>query len=112
MGRIPEEKTKRRRNSGMVDRMAISNVIVIDADTPEAVEEVESLLPDALEVPCHATPRGGRHYFFQYREEIKSTSKNGIHQFEIHSDGTLAIIPPGQTSDGRKYEWIGERGVE
>ena len=91
---------------------AISNLIVIDTDTPMAVEEVESLLPDALEVPCHTTPRGGRHYFFQYREGVKSTNKNGIHQFEIHSDGTLAIIPPGQISDGRKYQWIGGRGFE
>ena len=89
----------------------ISNLIVIDADTPQAIEEVEALLPDALEVPCHTTPRQGRHYLFRYREGIKNTGKNGIHQFEVHSDGTLAIIPPGQIFDGRKYEWIGGHDI-
>jgi len=43
----------------------LSNLTVVDCDTPQAIQEVEGLLPEGMELPIVTTPRG-RHYYFRY----------------------------------------------
>ena len=68
----------------------ISDLTVIDCDTPEAVELIESLLPEGLECPVAQTPRGGRHYFFKYCPEL--TSVNRVREaIDVKSEGGYVI---------------------
>lgn len=38
----------------------LSDLTVIDCDTPQAIQEVETLLPEEMELPIVHTPGGGR----------------------------------------------------
>lgn len=83
----------------------VSNLISIDADTPEAVEKMEELLPDSLLVPTVQTPRGGRHYDFQYSDGIRNSNNGLLH---TRGEGGYIIVPPSCRSDGKAYTWACE----
>jgi len=82
-----------------------SNIISIDADTPEAIEKMEGFLPDSLIVPTVQTPRGGRHYDFQYTSGIRNSNNGLLH---TRGEGGFIIVPPSCRSDGVPYVWICE----
>lgn len=83
----------------------ISNLISLDADTPEAVEKMEELLPDSLLVPTVQTPRGGRHYDFQYSNGVRNSNNGLLH---TRGEGGFIIVPPSCRSDGKAYTWTVE----
>ena len=90
----------------------LSNLTVVDADTPEAIKLIESLLPEQYEVPTVQTPRGGRHYYFQHAPQLRS--KNGtLPHVDVKSEGGFILLPPSKTiatSDGKcatgQYSWL------
>lgn len=82
---------------------AVSGIMSIDVDAEEGDRIFQAMLPDGLTTLCCRTPRGGKHYIFQYRPGIRSAN-NG--NFEILSDGRIVILPPSMLSDRRKYVWI------
>lgn len=83
----------------------ISNLLVVDCDSQEAIEEIEKNLPDNLEIPVSQTPRGGRHYYFQHVEGLPN--KAGIlEKIDIRTKGGFIIAPPSENGNGKKYEWI------
>jgi len=82
----------------------ISGIIGIDTDSAEADQEFQELLPENITVPVNRSPRGGKHYVFQYQDGIQNSSKP--HSFEVKSDGSILIFPPSKIPDGRKYEWL------
>jgi hypothetical protein len=76
---------------------------VVDCDTPEAIQEVETLLPDRMELPIVTTPRGGQHYYFQYCPELRS--RNRAHDgIDVKSEGGYVLAPPSKTEKGN-YLW-------
>lgn len=84
----------------------LSNLTVIDADSKEAIEEIESCLSEIIEIPIVDTPRGGRHYYFEFCKSLPSNSV-GLGQSEkidIRSEGGYVIAPPSRTEDG-EYKW-------
>lgn len=84
----------------------VSNIIVIDTDSTDLDEQFQQLLPENFILPTNTSPRGGRHYVFEYEEKI--SNRNDPHSFELKSDGSVAIMPPSKISDGRTYTWLKE----
>lgn len=84
----------------------LSNRTVIDADNEAAIDELESCLSDSLEIPIGDTPRGGRHYHFQFCKDLPSNSAGlgGSGKIDIRSEGGYVIAPPSKTKDG-EYKW-------
>lgn len=80
-----------------------ANLTVIDCDTSEAIDKIEELLPDSMELPIAITPRG-QHYYFQYCEAIGN--RNGAQPgIDIKSEGSFIIAPPSRGQNGKVYEW-------
>ena len=84
----------------------ISNLIVIDADSEEAVKKIEELLPDSFETIIDVSPRGGRHYWFQMNG-IEYQSKSGIFEkCDIKCNGGVLCAPPSVNDTGGKYRFL------
>jgi Bifunctional DNA primase/polymerase, N-terminal/CHC2 zinc finger len=83
---------------------AISNTIVIDLDSHEAV----SWLKKQGEIPKTwlAKTHRGYHIYFNYHEGISSTK---IHQkIDILSDRKFVVAPPSKHPEGTIYSWIND----
>ena len=88
----------------------LSNLNVVDCDTPPAIQEVEALLPEGMELPVVTTPRGGRHYYFQYCPELHS--RNGVGDgIDVKSEGGYVLAPPSKTENG-VYTWNSEMNLD
>jgi hypothetical protein len=84
---------------------SISNKIVIDCDSPEAIEHIESLIPDNLTIPCVETPRGGRHYYFHCEDKIQK--KVGFYEHvDLQAERSMIVMPPSVGKNGNAYKWI------
>lgn len=81
----------------------ISDLTVVDADSPAAIKEIEALLPEQCKVPIVHTPRGGRHYYFKYCPDLKSR-KAARPKIDIKSKGGYVLAPPSKTENGT-YSW-------
>ncbi len=79
--------------------------IAVDADTPEAINVIEGLIPDTLEVPTVLTPRNGRHYHFKYSNGFNNRSKGLLH---VRTDGAYIILPPSINDAKKGYSWLVE----
>ncbi|TFH37617.1 MAG: hypothetical protein E4G99_02090 [Anaerolineales bacterium] len=90
----------------------LSNITVVDCDSEEAAEKIESLLPDQIEVPIVFTPKKGcRHYYFQFTPGLLNRARYqaGI---DVRTEGGYVLAPPSQTKktpDGKcvdgEYIW-------
>ncbi len=83
----------------------ISNLLVMDADTQEAIDKADELIPDSVVVPAVITPRGGRHYHFAYSNGIRNSNDGLLH---VRGEGGYAICPPSINQQGKGYSWINE----
>lgn len=86
----------------------ISNLFVIDCDSPEAFSFVSDFLPDSLEVPTIKTPRGNWHLWFAYPEGSGLTvGVNCIMKsLDYRGEGGIAKAPPSINGNGEKYSWL------
>lgn len=85
----------------------LSDLMVIDADSAEAVRELEALNPDGIKIPTVHSPRSGRrHFYVRYRmtlpKNLQGVGKS--RKIDLKTDGGYVLAPPGETKDG-KYEW-------
>ena len=71
----------------------ISNLLVVDCDSQEAIDQVEDMLPENIEIPASSTPRGGRHYYFQHIEGFPNKA-NLLKSVDIRTSGGFIIAPP------------------
>jgi len=87
----------------------LSNLTVVDCDTPQAIQEVEGLLPEGMELPIVTTPRG-RHYYFRYCPKLHSRNRahGGI---DVKSEGGYVLAPPSKTESG-VYTWNSEMNLD
>lgn len=81
----------------------VSGMMTVDADTQEAIEKAEELIPDSLIVPTCTTPRGGRHYDFRYRNGFRNSNDGLLH---VRGEGGYVVMPPSSRDDGRAYAWV------
>lgn len=69
---------------------AISGLIVVDADSEEAVAWAETNLPST---PTVETARG-RHYYFRYRPGIGNAVRVGGCELDIRGEGSFVVAVP------------------
>lgn len=90
-------------NIGILEE--VSKLAVVDADSPEAIEETERLgLPVT---PMDSTGRG-RHAYYSRPEHAnvtKKTKKGDSGKIDILCNG-YAIVAPSVHASGRSYEWL------
>jgi len=92
------------RNIGLVTG-AISNLFVIDTDTPEATAEVQDYLPENLTTPIQKTPHDGRHFFFRHTEGFANRARlaPGV---DIRTTGGYIVVDPSVNGTGKRWEWL------
>ena len=83
-----------------------SDLVIVDADSKEAVEEFETVWTDASMIPTVITGRG-KHYYFKTNPTTpiyRSTHNGKSGMIDIFSDGYI-VAPPSVHSNGHLYEW-------
>ena len=83
-----------------------SGLVVVDADSIEAVKEVETTWMNTDMVPTVITGRG-KHFYFRTNPEtpIHRTTHNGASKMiDVFSNGFM-VAPPSVHSNGHLYEW-------
>jgi len=78
---------------------AISDLLVIDCDSPEAVDLVKRLLPEGFQTPTATTPRGLHFYFKQGAQQVKN-AVNILPGVDVRGEGGYVVAPPGP---GRRW---------
>lgn len=91
-----------------------SAIVVLDADTPDAIEAVEELIGQAGlvgMVPVEVTPTGGAHYWFResYRDVIGNSASLVAPGVDVRGMGGLVYAAPSRDSAGA-YRWLAEIG--
>lgn len=98
-------------NANIAIILEASNLVVVDADSPEAVAEVEGKLK-GLTMPSVQTNRG-KHYYFKMGEQTphgKTTQKGLSKKIDVMSTG-LITVPPSTHVSGHVYKWITTPGA-
>ena len=81
----------------------LSNLFVLDADTPEIATEIQALLDkDGVNAPKVQTARGA-HFYFRHRDGLKSTTYATAH-FDVRTEGGLSVLPPSKKG-AFQYSW-------
>ena len=81
----------------------LSNLTVIDTDSDEATKKIQEMIPESLEVPVQSSPRGGRHFFFQYQPDL--TSKRIEKDIDIKTEGGLITVAPSMNGHRKHWFW-------
>lgn len=73
-----------------------SNLVVVDADSPQASAELESVLPEGFCGPIVRTPAGGKHYYCLYSPSLPKNDANlgASKKIDIRSEGGYVVAPP------------------
>jgi hypothetical protein len=85
----------------------LSDLMVIDADSLEAVQELEALNPDGVKIPTVYSPRSGRrHFYVRYRRTLPMNLQGcgKSKKIDLKTEGGYVLAPPGKTKDG-EYRW-------
>lgn len=83
---------------------AVSNIVVIDADSESAVEYLDGLgLPPT---PSVRTSRG-KHYYFRYPGfAVRNNVKVGKREIDVRGDGGYVVGAGSVHESGHRYEWV------
>lgn len=80
----------------------ISGICVIDIDTPEGKEIIDSILPDSITPVSADTPRGGQHLWFAMPDfDFRNfQGKQGIPGVDVRAEGGVIACPPSVRQEG------------
>lgn len=84
----------------------LSHIMVVDCDSPEAIQQVEDALPDSFEPIIAVSPRGGRHYYFACVNGTWQTKSAVLKNIDIRSNGGVIVAPPSKNETGGQYRWL------
>ena len=84
----------------------ISNLIVVDADSNEAVITIEDCIPDSIEATIDISPRGGRHYWWLINSKQFQTKSAVLKNIDIRANGGVIVAPPSRNETGGQYRWL------
>jgi hypothetical protein len=85
---------------------ALSGVVVIDLDTPEAKEKLKELIPgfDFSKVPRSRTGKGWQLFF--HHPAVTIPNRAGIIPgLDVRGDGGYVVAPPSIHPSGKVYKW-------
>ncbi len=85
----------------------VSGICVIDCDSPEACQKIDSMLPETFETPIAISPRCGRHYYFHAKEDMQ-TQTSVFRHVDIRAEGGVIVAPPSINSQGKQYRWLND----
>jgi len=87
-------------------RGAAVPVVVLDLDTPEAVELARSRFPLS---PVRAQTRRGEHWYFRHPGgDIFTRHKPERLALDVQADGAHVVCPPSVHPSGFVYDWVGD----
>jgi len=85
---------------------SISGIVVIDCDSPEAINAITNILPDSKIFPCVGTPRAGRHFYFICSEKLQR-QVSFKEKTDFLAEGSVVVLPPSKGTNGKEYQWLG-----
>ena len=88
----------------------ISNLIVIDLDSEEAVKHAEEWGGFPENTPKVKTDRGCHIYIKHPCFEIRNFAGKGL-KIDIRADGNFVVAPPSIHGSGFQYEWVEGRSI-
>lgn len=92
-------------HTGCVPGAAVP-VVVLDLDTPEAVELARSRFPLS---PVRAKTRRGEHWYFRHPGlTVHTRHKPERLALDVQADGAHVVCPPSVHASGFVYAWIDE----
>ncbi len=88
---------------------AISGLVVVDADGPEAVAELQRR---GVASPLRVFTSKGQHLYFAHpgvpvTGTVRIWGEKGKDGIDIRGDGNLVVAPPSIHASGRVYQWMG-----
>lgn len=83
---------------------AISGIVVIDCDSPQAATDIKPLLGDMAAVGVAATSKGF-HLYYSHGPQNRPNKVAIRPQIDFRGDGGYVVAPPSIHASGRKYEW-------
>lgn len=84
----------------------LCNLYIIDCDSDEAYQKIQSLLPDSFLTPIVLTPRGGHHLWFKCSNGGLLRSVPGVlPETDTRGNGGYIIAPPSINEHGGTYQW-------
>jgi hypothetical protein len=96
-------------NLGLITGVS-GRVVVVDADSPEAVSFVEATLP---RTQMQVLTTKGRHFYFAHPGTVV---RNGVKlrsmPLDVRGDGGYVVAPPSTGWTGHVYAWIEEPSAE
>jgi hypothetical protein len=87
----------------------ISNLLIVDVDSLEALKDIEQYIPDSLDTPVVSTPRGGRHFYFRHIDGLPNRA-NVLPKIDLRTKGGFIVAPPSTNGNGKAWAWI--RGLD
>ncbi|MBI3466669.1 MAG: bifunctional DNA primase/polymerase [Planctomycetes bacterium] len=86
---------------------AVSRVVVVDSDGPEALQWVRANLADTDLMT--RTPRGGLHLWYRHGGvQIRNRAKIRGMPLDVRGDRGYVLVPPSINLHGTRYEWVNE----
>ncbi|MGA2462777.1 MAG: bifunctional DNA primase/polymerase [Thermodesulfobacteriota bacterium] len=91
---------------------SISGIDIMDTDSQEADEELQSYLSDSFVCPTQRTPGGGKHYLFVHAEGIHNSNDQSPFKFHVRGEGGYFIAAPSENGNGGHYQWLDGLSIE
>ena len=91
---------------------SISKIDVMDTDTEEADDELQTYLSDSIICPTQRTPGEGKHYLFTHGEGIRNSNDRSPFKFHVRGEGGYFIAPPSKNAEGGCYRWLDGLSIE
>jgi putative DNA primase/helicase len=79
-----------------------NGVDVVDADTPEAVADLEKRLPAC---PRVRTGRGGMHFYLKHSPGLRNWTKR-LPGVDFRGEGGYVVLPDTIHENGQPYRWV------
>lgn len=92
-------------NVGIVTGI-ISNLCVIDIDSPESENLLFPYIPDSLITPTVQTPRGGKHIYLLCDDPDVLNCTGIFPKIDVRANGGFVVAPLSSNGTGKKYEFL------
>ena len=86
---------------------SLSRLVVLDCDSPDALEIFMTRFPEARDTVQAQTGRG-RHFYFKWEPGIRTASAILGPGIDLRGEGGFIILPPSVHSNGKIYEWLND----